>query len=223
MSRKPCFKIGRKWVIDDLTGRRFGKWTVLSRTENYKGRAPQWICRCDCGLEKTVSGRSLTQGWSKGCMSCRKLPKDLGNLRQRLYLYKKGAQKRGLEWSLTEEQTFKLFKGNCSYCGREPYQSVKRYAYGKHGTVSSSTLYNGIDRIDNDRGYVQDNVQSCCGECNFAKHKLSESHFLNLVKMIYDHRIKKVKVDNEKHPDLFLSRVIGRSGGVVLLREGVQA
>jgi len=50
----------------DLTGRCFGRLTVLRlHPEPYvspsgKTRGRQWICRCDCGNEVTVSQRSLT-------------------------------------------------------------------------------------------------------------------------------------------------------------------
>jgi hypothetical protein len=52
----------------DLTGRRFGRWVVLS----YGGhRKPDpniyWLCRCDCGTVKTIVGNSLRGGGSKSC------------------------------------------------------------------------------------------------------------------------------------------------------------
>lgn len=56
-----------KKQIKDLTGQRFGKLTVISDT----GRAYQgntiWHCRCDCGNEVDVIGRSLTSGNTRSC------------------------------------------------------------------------------------------------------------------------------------------------------------
>ena len=49
----------------DLTGRRFGRWLVLSRAEN-KART-QWLCVCDCGTTKSVQGANLTNGTSISC------------------------------------------------------------------------------------------------------------------------------------------------------------
>lgn len=49
----------------DLTGRRFGRWTVLSFA-GYE-RCAVWNCRCDCGNEKKVKSWSLTSGRSKSC------------------------------------------------------------------------------------------------------------------------------------------------------------
>lgn len=51
----------------DLTGQRFGMWTVLSRAANNAQNKAMWNVRCDCGKEKTVSAASLRRGLSKSC------------------------------------------------------------------------------------------------------------------------------------------------------------
>lgn len=49
----------------DLTGQRFGLWTVLERdkTQAYV----YWICHCDCGTVKSVRSMSLLNGGSQSC------------------------------------------------------------------------------------------------------------------------------------------------------------
>lgn len=55
----------------DLTGKRFGKLVVLSRTENRVlkcGRSvPEWNCKCDCGKFVKVRGDMLRKGNTKSC------------------------------------------------------------------------------------------------------------------------------------------------------------
>lgn len=55
----------------DLTGARFGKWTVLNREENKKfpgGQVhKQWRCLCDCGNEGKVLQGNLRKGGSLSC------------------------------------------------------------------------------------------------------------------------------------------------------------
>lgn len=52
----------------DITGQRFGKWTVLYKTEKRNaGGCIYWHCKCDCGKEKDVLGTSLRQGRSLSC------------------------------------------------------------------------------------------------------------------------------------------------------------
>lgn len=60
--------------IHDLTGRKFGRWTVLEkaplqRTEA-NGAKTGWLCRCECGTERILPGRYLVSGRSTSC-GCR--------------------------------------------------------------------------------------------------------------------------------------------------------
>lgn len=52
---------------EDLTGRKFGKLTVLGRAPNGKNWRTMWYCKCDCGNEKiiVVSGAHLKNGHTK--------------------------------------------------------------------------------------------------------------------------------------------------------------
>ena len=51
---------------EDLTGRRFGQLTVIRQAESLKGRT-MWLCRCDCGNEKTVAAHELKNGKTRSC------------------------------------------------------------------------------------------------------------------------------------------------------------
>ena len=57
----------------DLTGQRFGRLTVLQRVpkpEHLKSRGAYFLCRCDCGNEKIIMGKSLRDGKTTSC-GCR--------------------------------------------------------------------------------------------------------------------------------------------------------
>jgi hypothetical protein len=51
----------------------------------------------------------------------------------------------------------------------------KKYYNGEY-------LYNGLDRVDNTKGYIISNIVSCCGQCNRAKGILSQEEFLQWLK-----------------------------------------
>lgn len=53
----------------DLTGQKFGRWTVLQRVPNH-GNAVYWLCECSCGTRKEVKGAHLRSGASTSC-GCR--------------------------------------------------------------------------------------------------------------------------------------------------------
>ena len=56
----------RGHLADDLTGKRFGELTVISRSEN-QGKRAMWLCRCSCGCEKVIRGGHLRSGRIISC------------------------------------------------------------------------------------------------------------------------------------------------------------
>lgn len=68
----------------DLTGKRFGKLTVIEKTGKQEDRYWTWRCRCDCGREILVNTKRLTRGTVSHC-GCEKknafslgpIPEDL--------------------------------------------------------------------------------------------------------------------------------------------------
>jgi hypothetical protein len=92
--------------------------------------------------------------------------------------YKYNAQKRGIEWNVTPEYLWQVWldqDGKCAYTGRQLV----------HGHDAS------LDRIDNTRGYVEDNVQWVQARINRLKSDLSEEIFLDLIEQVYMNRISK--------------------------------
>lgn len=51
---------------EDLSGRKYGRWTVIKRAEN-KHRKTAYLCRCDCGTERVVTADTLLNGRSLSC------------------------------------------------------------------------------------------------------------------------------------------------------------
>lgn len=60
---------GEMTALIDLTGRRFGHWTVENRIGN-RGSDALWACRCDCGVSRAVYGINLRYRRSRSC-GCR--------------------------------------------------------------------------------------------------------------------------------------------------------
>lgn len=54
--------------VIDLTGKRFGRLTVIRRCENKNGgRFLAWTCKCDCGKTVDVLGCNLRTGNTQSC------------------------------------------------------------------------------------------------------------------------------------------------------------
>ena len=56
-----------KKEIEDLTGKKFGRLTVLERGTNDNSRGTKWWCKCECGNKVLVSRHSLMLGLTKSC------------------------------------------------------------------------------------------------------------------------------------------------------------
>lgn len=62
-----CGCYNRTKRLIDLTGKRFGRWTVIEVDKKASKSQICWKCRCDCGTIKSVMGQQLRNGTSKSC------------------------------------------------------------------------------------------------------------------------------------------------------------
>ena len=53
-------------MTDDLIGKKFGKYTVIE----YVYMPKMVLCRCDCGIERTVRVGRLISGATEQCLEC---------------------------------------------------------------------------------------------------------------------------------------------------------
>jgi hypothetical protein len=164
----------------DITGVKVGKLTVLYETDRCPKGRDQWVCRCDCGTELIKSGTQLRQKRAVKSCGCAyiKLDPEKRGINRLIRDYQRERANRHYEWSLTFEEAEFLFKGNCFYCGAPPSQVCKTYKEARNRIF---LLFNGIDRVDNTKGYLSENVVSCCCTCNKGKQDLTVPQFLEWI------------------------------------------
>lgn len=179
-------------LFKDLTGEKFGKLItkdyILDETKKYEQYL--WVCDCECGGEAKVRPNELNNGKRTQCKQCsikeisktRIKPENGALLSRVLKQYKSGAKNRGYEFSLTDEKVKELIFSNCYYCGEEPKINKGEERYNRSGLEFKR---NGIDRLNNEIGYTDENVVTCCEACNRAKMCLDHDDFLTLIKKIY--------------------------------------
>jgi len=167
-------------INDIKIGQKFGNRTVLSRV--FSKNESLWEFKCSEGHIGITTGNSLRT--LRQCRECYLINsrKEKGySAFNNLYLaYKLRASNKKYSFELTKDEFKKLTQTNCHYCGDKPKRSFKkRSSYGDY-------IYNGIDRIDNTKGYELNNSVSCCTICNRAKRELSYNEFIlwinNLIK-----------------------------------------
>ncbi len=79
------------------------------------------------------------------------------------------SRRRGHEFSLSHSEFDSLVTARCFYCGAEPDPT------------------NGIDRMDNAKGYIQGNVVTACTRCNQAKHRMALGEFVGWLLRAAEH------------------------------------
>lgn len=156
-------------------GEVYGMLTVLEECNepNPNGEAGRTHTkvRCNCGTVKLVAKALLLNGRTVSC-GCHREKKKAGSAWRALHVVLcRGARLRDLSVELTPDHIRVLGEMNCFYCGRGP--SNERYP-----RRSYRTIYNGIDRAENDKGYLIGNVLPCCLFCNRAKRDYSLERFI---------------------------------------------
>jgi hypothetical protein len=181
----------------DLTGQRFGRLIVLEKFGKNKYGKVTYRCQCDCGNTCITMGEKL----KRNTKSCGCLQRDNAkfaqykNDRKEVYTkkiytaYIKGAIKRGYTFELSLEEFRELIFNKCFYCGIESSNNYKYLARN----IEERIVYNGIDRVDNSLGYIENNVVTCCKKCNETKRAMSQKDFLSWIEKVYDYSIKNKK------------------------------
>ena len=173
--RKHC---GCSVGFKDLTGKRYGKLLVVKRADNLDNKVA-WLCKCDCGGEKIIKGKNLIKGWVKSCGCLWKYDEGVASCRALYGNYKRNAKYRKRKFDIDFDDFKKITKQNCYYCNAEPSQ------IGRFKQCNGYYIYNGLDRINNDKGYTLENCVPCCKKCNYAKRDFSRADFYDLIYKIY--------------------------------------
>lgn len=144
----------------------------IRRVGRDKFGASVWKCLCTCGKKVNVSIRNLYRTKSCGCS--RKKPPEEVYLRYLYNIYRVGARRYNRKFTLPKDTFDILVTSNCHYCEKPPALR-KQKRYGKKYDVGCKV--NGLDRMDNSKGYFYDNVVTCCWRCNHLKGRKSYEEF----------------------------------------------
>ena len=126
-----------RWNAKDLTGKKFGKWTVIGMAKDRKDSNLAWDCLCECGSKSTIGSHSLLSGTSQSC-GCSRAKNIAGEKFGRLTaLYPfKSLKYSGYEWDCVcecgrhkEVLLSHLKKGVVRSCGC--LSDASRFAHGR--------------------------------------------------------------------------------------------
>ena len=111
-------------------------------------------------LDNFYKNKAQKDGYCGECKKCQNTSKE-----GRYNIYKKNAKRRNIDFNLTKEDFYFLTQQKCHYCG-----DIKEY--------------NGIDRIDSNKGYELNNCVPCCEICNKMKLDYSYDFWINHIKKV---------------------------------------
>jgi len=171
--------------MKNYTGFKRGMITGISFSKRENNKT-YWLLRCDCGNEVIKDTKVFFK--SSTTISCGCLRKGQGinpAVSSKISAYKKGAKERGLIYNLSNDFFEKITSSNCFYCGVIPSQLSKRNGH--------EYFYNGIDRVNNSIGYIEENVVPCCVFCNKAKRDLDIEVFTKWVKRLSEYQNSLIK------------------------------
>jgi hypothetical protein len=163
------------------------KARIIDRKRNDKKRQDPNLC-LDCGRSfnnpQVLRAKGKHDKALRRCVSCyEKLLKheSARPVRERNYKaeaftnkhviwnhYVKGAQKRRIHFALTKTRFNELILLPCFYC-----------------TYKKDSEVNGIDRLNNNQGYQEDNVVPCCEPCNIMKGSQHPQEFIDKLYAIH--------------------------------------
>jgi len=166
----------------DLTGKKFGRLTVLKRGKKVKhGESSKWICMCICGNEKITTRSCLVGGYTKSC----------GCLSKEIILAR---NKASATHNMSRSKIYHVWIGMKQRCY---YENSRKYKYyGMRGIkvckewrnnfscFNQWAISNGwnkeleIDRIDNDGGYEPSNCRVTSSYVNSRNKSTSRFWFI---------------------------------------------
>ena len=153
--RKSC---GCKTKLNDLSGHKFGRLTVMYRSDN-RCKQTYWHCKCECGKEIDVYAQHLLTGKniSCGCVSLeriRELNKTHGLSNTRLYDIWCGMKARCFN---EKSKSYSIYGGRgITVCNEWKEDFISFYEWSLANGYSDDL---SIDRIDADGDYEPSNCR----------------------------------------------------------------
>lgn len=160
--------------FNDLEGRVFGKWTVIEyrgKVATKRGCGPSiWLCRCECGTEKTLQYGNLVNGKTNQCSDCHSKNRSGGNANS----YSHGHNSREHGQSITYS-SWAAMVARCTNPNQKNYiryggRGVRVCSDWRHfpnflRDMGDKTKGTTVDRMDND----ETTKHYSCGKCDECK------------------------------------------------------
>lgn len=150
-------------TLTDMTGKRCGRLTVISRATPAGEKPVRWSAQCDCGGKAVVTGTKLRSGHTKSC----------GCLREEV------RRKTPLTHGMSDSTVYRRWRGMLNRCrnpkfdaykwyGARGIQVCERWLKFENFIADMGIPQEGmeLDRIDTNLGYEPEN-------CRWVSHQVN--------------------------------------------------
>lgn len=156
----------------DLTGKVFGKLTVIKRTEpKIKGKS-FWDCKCDCGNVKSIVSYSLGNGDSISCGKCNINKWSIYESYCECSVSRKNGEKILFTIDLEDYEKIKKHQWYISKTGYAKTK-IKNKDMSVHRLITNCDSNLTVDHIDNDK---LNNKKSNLRMCTMAQNNMNKKN-----------------------------------------------
>lgn len=172
--------------IKDLTGQKFGNWTILERAPNDKNGGAMWLCECNCKnkTRRIVSGHSLRLGLSNSCgcnriESCSKAITKLNKETKKKYNNYNLSNEYGIGYTSKGEEfwfdleDYDLIKNYCWYIDNNGYVSTNDFNNNYKTIKLHKLLFPNSKVIDHINHRKFDNRKHNLRECTYSNNNMN--------------------------------------------------
>jgi hypothetical protein len=158
----------------DLSGRIFGRLTVIEYKGRSKSKKTLWLCHCECGKEKTVVGSNLVSGNTTSCGCIRTEANKTRDYSDQIESRRENATTHGM----SRTRTYNAWRAMLDRCSKPKKDYYERY--GGRGIIVCERWQSSfenfltdlgecppkheLDRKDHDGNYTPEN-------CRWVSHK----------------------------------------------------
>jgi hypothetical protein len=149
-------------VFVDISGKLFGRWTVQKRAAENIHDKPAWVCICECGTKRTVSGSVLRMGESTSC-GCFKSEQAAHHLRRVATTHGMTGTPEYYRWRSIKFRCYNKNHPAYHRYGGRGITMCERWRDSFEAFIADvgerPSRKHSIDRIDNDGNYEPNNVR----------------------------------------------------------------
>lgn len=141
----------------------------------------EFLFKCECGEQFTLSrDYKIKTSDQIRCKNCKRKANMQPNVGERAAYkrVKSDAARGGRVFDLPLDWFLEAIHQPCHYCGQVDQNSINVASKRKGEFLIKDFKYNGLDRLNNDIGYVIENVVPCCFVCNRAKNSMGYQEYI---------------------------------------------